>query len=527
MDRIRRGPIVRTALFGSAKNSSHAPLRVGPLVSALTAAIALAGCAAGPDFRAPPAPEVKGYHADPLPDATVSTDTPTGDAQRFLQGADVPSRWWTTFTNGELDRRVDQALAHSPTIASAQAALRQAQENTNAARGGLFPSVDANVGVTRGNANGLGGGAAVTGDGSAGPSTFNVYNAGVNVGYTLDLFGGIRRGIESQSALTDFQQFQLEGTYLSLAANVVTASVREASLRGQIKATQEIIDVYQQQLDLVEKQNEIGAKSLADVLVIRTQVATVRAQLPALRQQLAQTQTQLAVYLGQFPADSELAALELDGLQLPHEVPVSLPSDPVRQRPDIRAAEAQLHSATAEVGVATANLLPQITLSGNLGSSALHSGDLFSSGTKAWSLGANLLAPLFHGGTLRAQKRASEAGLDKAAADYQSTVLSAFQNVADSLRALELDAENLRAQSDAEQSAQKSLDLVRTQYKDGAASYLQVLDATRQYQQALIGLIQARAARLSDTAALYTSLGGGWKGDGTRAVAEANSPPSN
>lgn len=487
----------------------------------LVAALALSGCAAGPDFRAPAAPDVPGYLSQPLPQATPATDTPTGDAQRFLQGEAVPARWWTTFSSDELDHRVDQALAHSPTIASAQAALRQAQENANASRGSFLPGVDASAGVTRGNANGLG---ATPGSGSS--STFTVYNAGVNVGYTLDLFGGVRRTVEAQSALADLRNFQLEGTYLSLAANVVTASFREASLREQIRATEEIVDLYQKQLDLVVKQHEIGAKSLSDVLVTRTQVATVRAQLPALRQALEQSQTQLAVYLGEFPAEAGLNAVNLDAVSLPHDVPVSLPSDLVRQRPDIRAAEAQLHQATAEVGVATANLLPQITLSGSLGSSALHSDDLFSGGTKAWSIGANILQPLFHGGALRAEKRAAEAGLDKAAADYQSTVLDAFRNVADSLRALELDAENLAAQSDAEQSAKRSLDLVQTQYKEGAASYLQVLDATRQYQQARIGLIQARASRLADTAALYAALGGGWQQDGQRAIAEA-SPVTN
>jgi len=301
----------------------------------------------------------------------------------------------------------------------------------------------------------------------------------------------------------------------------VTTSFLEASLRGQIQASEEIIGVYEQQLDLVERQYEIGAKSLADVLVIRTQLATTRAQLPALRQQLAATQTQLAVYLGQFPAESQLAALDLDALTLPRDVPVSVPSELVRRRPDIRAAEAELHRATAAVGIATANLFPQIALTGSYGSQALNGGDLFDGGTSVWGLGLNLLQPLFHGGTLRAEKRAAEAGLEKAAADYQTTVLGAFQDVADSLHALELDAENLRAQSEAEQSAKQSLDLVRTQYKDGAASYLQVLDATRQYQQARIGLIQARAARLSDTAALYAALGGGWKEGQDRALAHA------
>jgi NodT family efflux transporter outer membrane factor (OMF) lipoprotein len=495
---------------------SRLPTRT--LVVALTTAMVLAGCAVGPDFRPPAAPDVPAYTADPLPEATIATDAPTGDAQRFLEGEHVPERWWATFVNPEIDRRVEQALAHSPTITSAQAALRQAEENVNAARGSFFPSVDANAGVTRGNAN-------FFGDLAPGQSVFNLYNAGVNVNYTLDLFGGVRRGVEAQSAVANFQQFQLEGTYLTLVANVLTTSFREASLRGQIQATEEIIALYQQNLSLVEKQHEIGAKSLADVLVIRTQVATVSATLPALRQQLAQTQTQLAVYLGQFPAQSELAAVDLDSLTLPHDVPISLPSELVRQRPDIRAAEAQLHQATAEVGIATANLFPQISLSGSYGSQAVHGGDLFSGGTKVWSLGASLLQPLFHGGTLRAQKRATEAGLDKAAADYQTTVLGAFQNVADSLHALELDAENLSAQSEAERSSQQSLDLVRIQYKDGAASYLAVLDATRQYQTALIGLIQARAARLADTAALYAALGGSWKSDGAPALADAKPVP--
>jgi NodT family efflux transporter outer membrane factor (OMF) lipoprotein len=445
----------------------------------------------------------------------VATDAPTGDAQRFLQGTDVPERWWRTFANAELERRVDEALAHSPTIVSAQAALRQAQETANAAGGALFPSVDANVGAQRGNANALG---AV---GTAN-SAFTLYNAGVAVAYTLDLFGGVRRDIEAKSAVVDQQRYQLQGTYLSLAGNVTTASLREASLRGQIAAIEEIVGVYAQQLDFAKRQHDIGAKSLADELVIRTQLANARAQLPTLRQQLAQTQTQLAAYLGRFPSQADAAAIELDALTLPKDIPVSLPSTLVRQRPDIGAAEAQIHQATAGVGVATANLLPNITLSANLGSQALHTDDLFGSGSKAWSIGANLLQPLFHGGTLRAERRAAEAALAKAGADYQTTVLAAFQNVADSLRALELDAENLAAQADAEQSAQKSLDLVRYQYNGGAASYLQVLDATRQYQQARVGLIQARAARLSDTAALYVALGGGWSA--TSNLARAGEP---
>jgi len=487
--------------------ASAAP-RAGPIPVASTSArigipvilaLALAGCAVGPQFRAPEVEESAGYRRDALPEATVSAPVATGDAQRFLETADLPTRWWANFASDELNRRVEQALTHSPSIASAQAALRQAQAGVDAARGSLFPSLDANLGANR--QNGLDAGLADA-------SPFTLYNAGVGVSYTLDLFGGVRRGVQAQSALADAQRHVLDGTYLSLAANVTTTSILEASLRAQIRATEEIAGLYAEQFELTRKQNEIGAKSRTDVLLAQSQLAAANAELPALRKALAQTHTQLAVYLGRYPSEVELAALELDGLTLPVDVPVSLPSTLVRARPDIRAAEAQWHEASARVGIATANLFPSITLSGSYGSQALSGGDLFVGGSQAWGLGLNLLQPIFRGGTLRAQKRAAEAGLDKAAADYRTTVLSAFQNVADALRALELDAEGLRAQAAAEEATRSSLDLVRVQYEEGATSYLQVIDATRLYQQSRIGLIQARAARLADTAALYAALGG-------------------
>ncbi len=473
----------------------------------LALSLGLAACAVGPDFRAPTAPDEAGYRADALPKSTVSADTPTGDAQRFLSDTDVPAQWWTTFANDELNRRVEQALASSPSVASAQAALRQADEQTSAARGGLFPSVDASLGANRQKNP-----ASTTGGGFS-ASPYTIHNASIQVGYTLDLFGGVRRGIEAQSALADFQRNQLDATYLSLSANVVTTSIREASLRGQIRATEEITDVYQQQLDLVDKQFETGAKSQGDVLFAQSQVATARAQLPALRKALAQTQTQLAVYLGRFPSQTELEALDLDGLTLPRDLPVSLPSSLLRQRPDIRAAEAQLHAASAQVGIATANLYPNISLSASYGSQALDSSNLFGASAAAWSLGLNLLQPIFRGGSLRAQKRAAEAGLDKAAADYRLTLLSAFQNVADSLRALELDAEGLASQASAVEATSNSLELTRKQFRDGSVAYLQVLDATRLYQQSRLAVIDARAARLADTAALFASLGGGFDGN--------------
>ena len=485
----------------------------------------LAGCAMGPTFTNPDAPADAGYRKDALPAQTSAVDgVLQGDAQRFINATPVSARWWTTFNNAELDRRVDLALANSPTIASAQAALRQAQANVDATRGGLFPSVDGAAGAIRSKSLQQG----FSGSGSATPggtSTYTIYNAGVSVSYTLDLFGAVRRGVEAQQAVADAQRYQLAGTYLTLASNVATTSFREASLREQIRSTEEIIGLFQEQLDLVQKQFDVGAKSMGDVLQARAQVASARAQLPALRQQLAATQTQLAVYLGQTPASAELTALSLDAIALPVDIPVSLPSELVRQRPDIRAAEAQLHRATAQVGVATANLFPQISLSGSWGSQAIQGGtDLFGSGTGVWNLGLNLLQPIFRGGTLRAQKRAAEAGLDQASANYRGTVLTAFQNVADSLRALELDAQSLAAQAEAEQATASNLDLVKKQYRDGSVNYLDVLLSTRLYQQARLAVIAARAARLADTAALYASLGGGWQQSANMPIQASTTP---
>jgi len=471
------------------------------------ATLALAGCAVGPNYRAPAAPAVDRYTATALPQSTVAAATAGGDAQRFLAGEAVPQRWWTTFGNAEIDRRVRQALQHSPSVAAAQATLRQAEENAKAANSGLFPHVDANAGVTRQKQSGaqfagLGGGA------SAGSKPFNVFNAGVSVGYVFDVFGGVRRGIEAQQAQADVQQAQLDATYLTLAANVVTASLQEASLAAQVQANRQIVDVLKQQLAIAEQQQAIGSKSFSDTLAVRTQLATANATLPGLKAQLAATRNQLATYLGVTSAQLALQPVTLDQVTLPADVPVSLPSTMVAQRPDIRAAAAQLHAATASVGVATANMLPQLTLSASAGSQALASGDLFSAGTGAWSVGLNILQPLFHAGELLHKRRAAEAGMDAALANWQQTVLVAFQNVADSLQALRYDAETLAALATAESDASKLLELTRSQYRIGAVGYLNLLSAVQTYQQAHVALIKSRTARLADTAALYAALGG-------------------
>jgi len=496
---------------------SMTPLKSAARRATLTMTVlALAGCAVGPNFRVPAPPAVDRYTAAPLPQSTVTADTAGGDAQRFLQGENVPERWWTTFGNAELDRRVRQAFLHSPSITAAQAALRQAEETTRAARGSLFPSLDANVGATRAKEP-----AAQTGIGKAlGP--FTVYNAGVSVGYVFDIFGGVRRGIEAQQAQADVSQAQLDATYLALAANVITASLQEASLREQVKATHQIVDSLKQELDIAQKQQAIGAKSLSDTLAVRSQLAATEATLPPLEKQLSVTQNQLATYLGVTPAQLQIRPVTLADVTLPTDVPVSLPSTVVAQRPDIRAASAQLHAVTAAVGVATADMLPKLTLNGSLTSQSLTESGLLAAGSGGWSIGLGLLQPLFHGGQLLHQKRAAEAGMDAALANWQQTVLVAFQNVADALQALDYDAQSLKAQSTSEQDAEKLLSLTRAQYRVGAVDYLTLLSAERQYQQARIAEIAARTSRLADTAALYAALGGGWQQDHNAQISEAH-----
>lgn len=484
------------------------------------ALLTLGGCAVGPNYQRPDAPAVDRYTAKPLPAATASTDTAGGDAQRFLAGESVPDRWWTSFDNAEIDQRVQTAFANSPTIASAQAALREAQENAQAAGGSRWPSVDASAGVTRQKQSS----AAFSGAFTFPPLT--VYNASVKVGYGIDLFGGVRRGIEAQQAQADYQRAQRDATYLTLAANVVTASLQEASLGAQVQATRAIVDGLKQQLDIANKQQAIGAKSLSDTLAVRSQLAATEATLPPLRKSLSAVRNQLATYLGTTPAQLKMQQLKLADVRLPTDIPVSLPSTLVAQRPDIRAASAQLHAATAQVGVAIAAMLPQISLSASGGTSALHPGDLFAAGTRTWSLGLDLLQPIFHGGQLRHQKRAAQAARDKAVADWRQTVLSALQNVADALQALQYDAQSLAAQSHAERDASRLLSMSRDEFRIGAVDYVTLLNAERQYQQARIALIQARSARLADTAALYAALGGGWQDATHNKTAAATDPPA-
>jgi NodT family efflux transporter outer membrane factor (OMF) lipoprotein len=466
----------------------------------------LAGCAVGPDFRTPAAPNPAGYTAAALPAATSASPGKGGASQRFLAGRDIPAQWWELFHSPALDRLVQLAFANSPNLAAAQAALREARENRRAQLGVFFPQVDAGFTAEHSKISGASFGAT-----NSSISPFTLYNASVSVSYTLDLFGGERRGLEALQAQVDYQRFQTEGAYLALSANIVTGAIREASLRAQLRATREILELLQQQLSLIEVRFQFGAVSEVEVQAQRVLLAQTMATLPPLEKELAQTRHSLAVLAGKFPNEAaEFPEFNLDGLHLPEELPVSLPSALVRQRPDIMAAEQLFHVASAEVGVATANLYPQITLSGNYGSEATRIASLFGSGTSVWSLGAGLVQPLFHGGTLTARRRAAVAAYEQAGAQYRETVLQAFQNVADVLQALNNDAATLQAQSDGAQAALKSLELVQKQLRYGAVSYLSLLDADRQYQQSRLNLVQAQATRFADTAALFQALGGGW-----------------
>ncbi len=473
---------------------------------ALACAGALSACAVGPDFKQPDAPNTSSYTETTLSKKLATAPgVPGGTSQEFVEGAEIEAQWWQLYKSPELDALIKKALQQNPTLGAADAALRVAQENVNAQIGGqYFPSV------------GLSGAASRQLQPSAiyglpyGSDTYNLYNTSVNVTYKLDVFGGARRAVEGARAQAEVAQFQLEGAYLSLTANVVTSAVKEAALRAQKKATEEILKAQTNLAEVTERQLEIGTVSKVDVTSQRTLVSSSEVDLFSYERNLAFVRNQLAVLVGELPSNANIAQFNLANLHLPEKLPLSVPSSLVRQRPDVRAAEAQLKAQNAFVGVATANLLPQFNITGSIGSAALTSAALFGPNSALWSIGGGILQPLFQGGQLLAQRRGAIANYEQAAFQYQATVLNAFQEVANSLRALETGAQALKSASDAERYAYETLDLVQQQYKLGTASYLSVLYYQNQYQQAKVKSIAAQATRFSDTAALFAALGGGW-----------------
>ena len=465
--------------------------------------IALAGCTLGPDFVRPEVAADAGYSTHNLTTTARADIDAGGAAQRLIAGMDIPGQWWTLFRSLELNALVEEALCANPDISAAQAALRQANEQVYVDQASLFPVLNGNLSKTRQKVSG-------TTSGTASSPILTLSSASLSVSYAPDVFGGTRRQIESSTAQAEYQRFQLEATYLTLSTNVVNTAVSLASLRDQIAATGQIIQLQSDQLDLLQAQRRLGAIADTDVLTQQTALAQTRATLAPLQKQLAQTRNQLMAYLGRFPNQDKGERFNLASLHLPQELPVSLPSAIVEQRPDVRSAQAQLHEASANIGVAVANQLPQFSITGSLGSTVASGSTLFSAGSGVWSLAGAIAQPLFDAGALEHRKRAALAAYDQSAAQYRGTVLAAFQDVANALRALEADAEALKQQVAAEQSAQASLALVQAQYRLGAVAYINLLTAQQTYQNTVLTRVQAQAVRYSDTAALFQALGGGW-----------------
>lgn len=497
MSRPASTPLVHPA--GVCRRDSAAPCRALPAFSLLTVLTLLAGCAVGPDFATPAAPDVNRYTAQG--DASAPTAS-----QQLQAGVDIPAQWWALFQSEALDRLVRQALAASPTLIEARARLRQATEDLNADTGGrMLPSVDANLSGARKKVDPSAYGIPVAEQ----PPPFTLYNASIDVSYTLDVFGGNRRVLEGLAAEVDYQSHEWQAARMSLAANVVTTAIRQADVSERLAATRELLDAQLRQADIMRQRVAAGGVAQADLSNQELLVAQTRATVPPLEQQLAQATHQLAVYLGQPPAALTTPPLRLADLTLPASIPTGVPSALTRQRPDILAAEALWRKASADVGVATANLYPQFTLTASFGSQRTSIGDL-TNGVNVWNLGLGLVQPLFHGGELRARKRSAEAAYDVAAASYQQTVLDGFRQVADALRAVQTDDDAFQAYDVAWRRADEAERIAQGRYQAGGISHQSLLDSQRQLLQTRISRTAADAARYADTAALLQALGGGW-----------------
>ena len=509
----------------------------------VTAAAALApGCAVGPNFHRPEAPPGAGYAPAPLPETSSSAPVHGGEVQHYIAGRDIPFEWWELFQSPALDSLVEKAFKANPTINAAQAALRQAQEMVYAQQGFFFPTIGATYQAERhkiaGNlTNDQAPGVQGNGDNLlpplqtpgvppyTAPLYYNFQTAELTVGFVPDVFGGNRRQVESLAAQTESQRFALEATYITLASNVVAAAIQEASLRGQIRTTEQIIEADGKALQILRDQFRLGFAMRIDVAVQETALAQAKATLPPLMLQFEQTRDLIRALVGNLPNQDVPETFELDALRLPPEIPVSLPSKIIEQRPDVRAAEAQLHAANAQVGVAIAAMLPQFPITGSYGGNADQFAWMFRSGGPFWNLVGDITQPIFQGGTLLHRKRAANEALKQAAAQYQSAVITAYQNVADSLHASLSDADALAAQVDAENAAKVAYDLTLRQMQVGYVNSLTLLAAEAAYDQAMLSRVQAQATRYGDTVALFQALGGGWWNRTAKAAAMNTSQP--
>ena len=481
-------------------------LRRHSWIATLASVALFYGCAVGPDFKRPTAPAVDRYGRASLgAKTTATTDITAGEAQKFVPGQDIMHDWWTLFESPQLNDLIEKAFKTNPTLVAAQAALRQANELVYAQQGVFYPSAKANFSPSRQQAS-----AALSPPLSTNQLTYSLHTTQVDVSFLSDVFGGNRRQLESLQAQSESQRFELEAAYLTLASNVVAAVIQDASLREQIAATREIIEIATKSLALLRRQLEVGYIAGLDVAAQEAALAQAEQALPPLQKQLEQNRNLVAALAGGFPSDDAVERFELATLHLPQELPVGLPSKLVEQRPDVRAAEAQMHAASAQIGVAIANRLPQFTITAAYGGVSTKFSQMFANGNPFWSVIGNVAQTLFAGGTLLHQQRAAEAAFEEAAAQYRSTVITAFRNVADTLYALQADADSLKAAVAAEQATRKALDLTLKQQQLGYVNYLALLIAQQAYQQALSTRVQAQASRFGDTAALFQALGGGW-----------------
>jgi NodT family efflux transporter outer membrane factor (OMF) lipoprotein len=465
----------------------------------------VAGCAVGPNFKRPAPPPVKNYTGQPLTSTSGATNLPGGEVQHFVEGLEIPGQWWALFHSEPLNQLIERALTNNPDLKAAQAALVVAMENVRAQRGAYYPHIDGSFSASRQKQSDL-----LAPTPNANVFEYNLFTPQVSVSYVPDVFGLNRRTVESSQAQEQGARFQMIATYLTLSANVVVAAIQEASLRAQIETTRQILGINSNMLEIVQYQYSKGHASGLDIAAQESQLDQVAATLPLLIKQLAQQHDLLAVLAGDFPSDHSGDAFDLLKLKLPDKLPVSLPSKLVEQRPDILQAEQNLHAASAQIGVAVANRFPNITLTANAGSTALSLDKVFTSGTGFWGVGGTIAQPIFAGGTLLHQERAAKAAYLQAAQQYRGTVLTAFQNVADTLNALEQDAAAVKATAAAAVAAKVTLDLSRQQWQVGYGGYLALLNAEQTYQQARLNLVQAQANRFADSAALFQALGGGW-----------------
>jgi NodT family efflux transporter outer membrane factor (OMF) lipoprotein len=484
--------------------------RLCRVAAALAATMLLSSCiAVGPDYQPPAPPQVDRYSREPLP-GTTGAPGATGGPQHFAYGRDLPQQWWRIFRSHGLNRLVEEALHNNQNLQATMSALRAAKEVVYAQQTKYFPSAQANFNPARQQISGATPGFAPVPVAANGPFNFDLYTAQVLVSYSMDVWGLNRRTVEAQQALADEQRFTVEAAYLALTANVVVAAIQEASLRGQIEATRQLIALNTKALGILRQQLDAGYASRIDVAAQEAALAQVEATLPPLQKQLAFTRDLLTALLGRYPSEEPFQTFNLESLQLPQDLPVSLPSRLIEQRPDVRLAQEQMHSASALVGVATANMLPNFTINANGGYTALTLAGLLHPFNAFWLLSGNVTQTIFDAGNLLHLRREAEANYDQTGWTYRSVLIGALQNVADSLHALQYDAAALTAARKFERAAKISLDLSRQQMETGQANVLFLLLAQQTYLQSTIGVVQARANRLSDTAALFQSLGGGW-----------------